>query len=104
MYDLYKKESDETKQQIVSKKSIFKEMNISFYNPRKDQCDMCVGYRENSIEKSAYDKHVDDKEWAWHFKSIDKELANANWSVKFSTWIGNNCCYVRSRFPRVFSS
>lgn len=41
---------------------------------------MCVGYRNNSVEKSA-----DDKERARHFKSIDKELANANKSAKVLT-------------------
>lgn len=58
---------------------------LSFYKPRKDQCDMCVGYRENSIEKLAYDKHVEDKERARYFKSVDKELANANKSIKVLT-------------------
>jgi len=105
MCDLYKKETDENKQRSVSKKifaSIFKEMSISFYNPSKDQCDMCVGYRENSVAKS--DKHVEDKERARHFKSLDKELANANKSVKVLTMDCNNSCYVQSRLPRVFTT
>jgi len=45
MYDLYKKEADDAKQRCVSKKifsAIFREINLSFHNPRKDQCDTCT--------------------------------------------------------------
>jgi len=78
MYDLYKKEADDAKQRCVSKKifsTIFRELNLSFHNPRKDQCDTCLGYKQRSISKEIYDEHISDKERARYFKAQDKEQA-----------------------------
>ena len=78
MYDLYKKEADDAKQRCVSKKifsAIFRELNLSFHNPRKDQCDTCARYKEHGISQDIYDKHIENKERARYFKAQDKELA-----------------------------
>jgi len=57
-------------------RDVFRELNLGFFNPRKDQCDICIGHKEGHISQEVYDNHVGDKERARHFKNVDKVLAS----------------------------
>jgi hypothetical protein len=35
--------------------------NIKIHQPRKDQCDICVGYKLGSVSKTVYNRHVNRK-------------------------------------------
>jgi len=79
LYQLYKQEVDNEKKRGVSMKifrEVFRELNLGFFNPRKDQCDTCIGHKEGHISQAVYDSHIEDKERARHFKNVDKVLAS----------------------------
>ena len=43
---------------------VFEEMNLALFTPKKDECDVCVGYRTKNIKESKYQMHIDKKEEA----------------------------------------
>ncbi|KAK0049300.1 hypothetical protein Bpfe_021188 [Biomphalaria pfeifferi] len=72
----------------VSKKifdKIFHSLDLSFNNPRKDQCDTCVAYKQGSVDSVSFQEHIEMKDRARHFKALDKELAAENDTLKVVT-------------------
>lgn len=60
-------------------KTILKDENISIHAPRKDQCDVCCGFKLGSIPDNIYQNHLKRKDAARKEKNIAKELAkNSN--------------------------
>lgn len=51
---------------------------MGFFNPRKDQCDICIGHKEGHISQVIHEEHIADKERSRHFKYVDKVLACEN--------------------------
>lgn len=79
LYQMYQEESEKEMKQHVSEKifrKIFSELNLSVFNPRKDQCDICVGFREGQICQEVYNCHIADKDQARYFKDLDKVRAS----------------------------
>lgn len=50
-------------------------MNLSIFHPRKDQCDVCVGYNSGTVEEGQWLIHRQLKDDAQKAKSADKEEA-----------------------------
>lgn len=62
------------------------EFNISFFVPKKDQCELCAGFmnadnEEKAILKEQYDKHQLEKQLSRIEKDKDKQKANGNYIV-----------------------
>jgi len=79
VYEMYKKHADSEKARCVSMKvfrQIFQELNLGFFHPRKDQCDICQGQKQGLIAEPMYDQHIENKEQARHYKAFDKEQAS----------------------------
>jgi len=79
VYEMYKKHADSEKARCVSMKvfrQIFQELNLGFFHPRKDQCDICQGQKQGLIAEPMYDQHIQNKEQARHYKAVDKEQAS----------------------------
>ncbi|CAG9769320.1 unnamed protein product [Ceutorhynchus assimilis] len=62
------------------------EFNISFYAPKKDQCDQCESYKNSNQEGKAklvdsYNLHLEEKKLSREQKSIDKNIADNNTHV-----------------------
>lgn len=77
LYRLYVKKSDEAGYKALSRftfNEILKEMNVSLFQPKKDQCDICCQYKLKNIPEEVYVKHVRAKERAREEKSKDKDL------------------------------
>ncbi|XP_045491096.1 uncharacterized protein LOC123690980 [Colias croceus] len=56
-----------------------KEFNISFWSPKKDQCEDCAAYNNAEDKeplKSKYDSHLEEKDLVRKEKQFDKENAN----------------------------
>ncbi|CAG9773423.1 unnamed protein product [Ceutorhynchus assimilis] len=59
------------------------EFNLSFFTPKKDQCEQCVGY-QNALNKDkddlkeSYDRHLVEKDLARKDKKIDKEESSCS--------------------------
>src|SRR5688572_16463813 len=53
-------------------------MNYSFFTPRKDQCDRCLGHKNGLIEETIWLNHVREKDLARNCKEADKKLAVEN--------------------------
>lgn len=53
----------------------FDEMNLALFKPRKDQCDLCCGYKMHQIEESVYQDHILAKDHARKEKDLDKKKA-----------------------------
>lgn len=54
---------------------LFNELNLAFYKPKKDQCDLCTGFKMKTVSEEKYDKHIRRKTEAAESKKIDKEKA-----------------------------
>ncbi|CAG9791489.1 unnamed protein product [Diatraea saccharalis] len=52
---------------------IFKENNLSLYQPKKDQCDTCCAFKAGNISEDIYRSHVIRKEAAREEKKKDKD-------------------------------
>lgn len=47
---------------IFTFSTVFAEQNLALFQPRKDQCDTCVGFKANQITIEEYDAHIMDKQ------------------------------------------
>lgn len=61
---------------IAAFSNTFEEMNLSLFSPKKDECDVCVGFRTKNIDESVYNEHVLKKEEARMEKERDKNSEN----------------------------
>lgn len=78
LYNLYVEQCNTKGKTFVSRKTfidIFEEKNLSLFQPKKDQCDICCGYKTNNISDEDYNKHIQDKDRSRHKKNMDKEKA-----------------------------
>ncbi|CAH0547290.1 unnamed protein product [Brassicogethes aeneus] len=62
---------------------IFKAKNLSFLRPKKDQCSLCLSFREGGVSikedlKDKYEKHILEKQLVRQKKSESKEKAKTN--------------------------
>ncbi|VEN62189.1 unnamed protein product [Callosobruchus maculatus] len=77
--ELYRFYVEECKAQDVSPLStasfanIFLDKNYSLFTPKKDQCDICLGFKYNHISEDKYRVHLEKKNLAREEKSRDKE-------------------------------
>lgn len=80
LYSVYKdswcKENKIEPASLTLFKYVFEEMNLSLFSPKKDQCDVCVGYETKNISEEIYQQHVLKKEEARNEKQKDKESAD----------------------------
>lgn len=51
----------------------FSDLNYSLYIPKKDQCDLCLGYKTKNIDQPVYDEHLKRKVAARQEKARDEE-------------------------------
>lgn len=80
LYDLYKEKCKEENKETVSRytfDNILSDMNIGLFRPKKDECDLCVGYRTGNINEQDYQKHVSMKQKARDEKAKDKKEAES---------------------------
>lgn len=62
----------------------FDEGNYALFQPRKDQCDLCISYGEGNVDEATYVLHRQKKEQAQAAKENDKR-AESNGKVKMLT-------------------
>lgn len=51
---------------------VFNELNLSIFMPKKDQCDICIGFSTSNVSKERYDLHQKRKTEARQEKEQDK--------------------------------
>nr|CAI5841243.1 unnamed protein product [Callosobruchus analis] len=56
----------------------FNDLNLSLFRPKKDECEVCVGYRTKNISEEVYQLHQKLKDEARMQKSIDKSSCNTS--------------------------
>lgn len=79
LYDVYKSELQSGK--IVSQKifnQIVKDMNLSVFSPRKDQCDLCLGHKNGLIADPVWQEHIEQKDCSREAKVLDKSASLNN--------------------------
>jgi hypothetical protein len=54
-------------------RDIFNDLNLSLFNPKKDQCDLCCTYEAGNLAVHDYENHCLRKECARNEKARDKE-------------------------------
>ena len=59
----------------------FYKENFSFFRPRKDQCDLCIGFQQGNCTRESYDIHITRKIAAQQEKIKDKDRADETCSV-----------------------
>ena len=60
--------------------------NYALFQPRKDQCDLCVSYSEGNVDEETYVRHRQRKEQSQKSKEDDKKTAiESNGTVKMLT-------------------
>ncbi|XP_072375619.1 uncharacterized protein [Diabrotica undecimpunctata] len=90
MYELYvedcKKTGKEYASQITYRRIFGTNFNLSFFNPKKDQCLTCTNYLKTKAAKEKYQNHIKRRDEANLAKQSDKERAmtdNSFLSVTF---------------------
>lgn len=76
LYRVYKEECNRKGIPVLSDASFsnaFSDMNYSLFRPKKDQCDICLGFKTKNIEESLYKEHIKKKIEARDAKLKDKE-------------------------------
>lgn len=56
---------------------VFKDLKLGLYQPKKDQCELCVGFANENITAEEYNNHISQKERARQEKEEDKIKAEA---------------------------
>lgn len=51
---------------------VFNELNIGIFMPKKDQCDICIGFNTQNVSQEQYDLHKKRKNEARQQKEQDK--------------------------------
>lgn len=54
----------------------FSKKNLSLFRPKKDDCEVCVGYRTKNLSEDYYNVHIEKKNEARLEKTNDKENEN----------------------------
>lgn len=78
LYECYKEKCQQDNVQpytISTFNSMFDDMKLSIFNPRKDECDTCHSYKINQISEEEYRSHILSKDRARDEKIKDKENA-----------------------------
>lgn len=61
--------------------SMFDELNLGLFSPKKDQCDICCSYSKGNINEEDYRAHLNKKEEARNEKSTDKDTTDKKTAV-----------------------
>lgn len=88
LYKEYKNYCEPNNIKIAHRKvleTVFSEMNLSLYKPKKDQCDLCCSYEMGNLEEGVYQVHIQRKNRARAEKESDKEKASEDPSLKVIT-------------------
>ena len=75
---LYQVWCNENNKKVASKwllHCVFEEMNLSFSQPKRDQCDICCAHETGNISEEAFEAHILKKDLARAEKAMDKETA-----------------------------
>lgn len=81
MYELYLLENNDQEAASLSTYTrVFKGMNLSFHNPKKDQCSLCLSYRNGDDEakrnlEERYQRHLHEKKKIREIKEACKDLS-----------------------------
>lgn len=91
MYDLFSELNPESTVKISTYRRVFKEYNLSFHKPKKDQCSTCTKYTVATVEErekiqAKYDQHLANKKASRDAKNLDKEIAMKDPSLKVYTF------------------
>lgn len=88
MYRLYRDLCNGNSKPVTMEKyrQIFKEYNLGFFRPKKDQCKICLTQKnltneERAAQESEYKKHLKKKNAAREARDYDKKLAKENTSI-----------------------
>ncbi|ESO87064.1 hypothetical protein LOTGIDRAFT_154553 [Lottia gigantea] len=65
--------------------SVFDELNLALFRPKKDQCDVCCAFENQNLTKDVYDNHIQRKADARLSKVQDKLVDENDESVKVLT-------------------
>ena len=87
LYDMFKSFCEERGYGLPSKsvlRSEFKQANLGFFQPRKDQCDKCCSFKVGNVSEAEYQAHRVKKERAHEEKNNDKIVGGVDRSV--SVW------------------
>lgn len=86
--------------------SIFDEMNIGLYQPKKDQCDTCCAHAAGNISDEIWRIHIQNKDDARDAKAADKKdavdgkchvLVMDVQAVKIAPLLNASACYYKSK-------
>lgn len=76
LYRFYKEECGKNEIVCLSDASFsnaFSDMNYGLFKPKKDQCDICLGFQTKNIDEFVYAQHLRKKTAAREEKTRDKE-------------------------------
>ncbi|CAG9773409.1 unnamed protein product [Ceutorhynchus assimilis] len=77
VYRLYKDYCDDNNAIALSLIHLKKKMNIKnifVHKPKKDQCDVCIGYKTKNVSQENYETHIKRKDEARKEKEADKKM------------------------------
>lgn len=88
LYSIFQTDCENQTQNLPSRNVLsdeFKRLNLAFFQPKKDLCDLCCSYEAKNISEEVYQQHVNAKERARKEKRDDKYIAKTEGSG-YSVW------------------
>lgn len=82
---------EEDKPSISTYHKIFNKLNLAFYRPKKDQCSLCMTYREGDVAtkeklQDRYQKHIAEKTKVREIKDLCKQSAKRDPTLLCATF------------------
>ena len=86
MFYLYKEENEQPKCSYHTYRRVFKSLHVSFHHPKKDQCSLCLSYREGNAAKKLelhdeFTAHTTEKNAVRKKKEEAKEMSKTNTEI-----------------------
>ena len=50
---------------LLTIKQDLNELNLSLYQPKKDQCDTCCSYEAGNMDEETYQEHLSSRAWGF---------------------------------------
>lgn len=76
MYSLYRESTNDPAKECIYRKEFNNAFNLSFYKPKKDQCDRCLTFKAKEIptsnEIAEFNEHKDDKIFMKTERDLDR--------------------------------
>lgn len=91
MYEMFCAERNNDKASYSTYARVFNEKSLAFHRPKKDQCQLCMSFRQSNDEakddlRERYERHISEKKKVREIKDIYKQKSKEDKLVLCATF------------------